>query len=466
MNNVLLISYLFPPSGTVGVGRALAYVRYLRQHGCHVSVLTAHRPQTPGYDPELCELVPDDVAVHRAWNPELPFTLRDRVWKRLASRHRERTEKRRDTYSIAPGCDYNLRSWAKAQLRCLAQRILFPDPQGTWVPWALRKATTVVTFADIDTVILNVPPFSTLRIGVALKHRFPGLKIIIDFRDEWLGYYLQRIDEPSPHKVRLAEKLEGEAVRTSSCVSTVTQEWVRRLRGRYPDEPSDKFICTPNGYEPDMFSDFKSRNRADSKMLVTYFGSVHMNGVYSPKNYLNAMERLPGEIRTRINTRFIGRVRPDAETCLQQSRVAVEQLGFMPKRQGLRYLEETDFLLLIATDPTSHAGKLFDYLATGKPILALTPPNGEIAKLLRETGAGWCADPYDLEAILAMLLKAFERLQTKEQLIQPKWDVIRTYSWPSIFKDFVFSLRIQERREDERRDLVKTENSKPTWAMM
>jgi glycosyltransferase involved in cell wall biosynthesis len=465
MDNVLLISYLFPPSGTVGVGRALAYVRYLRLYGCHVSVLTATMPQTPGYDPELCKLIPDDVAVHRAWNPELPFALRDRAWKGMTSRHQESTELQRDTYGIVQERDHNIRSWAKAQMRCLAQRVFFPDPQRTWVPWALRKAIKVVNSARIDTVILNVPPFSTLRIGVALKHRFPKLKVILDFRDEWLGYYLQRIDEPSPRKVRLAEKLEGEAVRASSYVSTVTQEWVRRLRRRYPDEPPDKFIWTPNGYEPDMFSDFRSRNRADGKMLVTYFGSVHMNGVYSPKNYLNAMERLPAEIRTRINTRFIGRVRPDAEACLQQSRVAVEQLGFMPKGQGLRYLEETDFLLLIATDPTSHAGKLFDYLATGKPILALSPPNGEIAKLLRETGAGWCADPYDLEAIQAMLLQAFDRLQAKECLIQPNWDVIRSYSWPLIFKDFVVSLRTHERREDERGDLEKTEISRRTWAL-
>jgi hypothetical protein len=111
-------------------------------------------------------------------------------------------------------------------------------------------------------------------------------------------------------------------------------------------------------------------------------------------------------------------------------------LGFMPKLQGLHYLEETDFLLLIATDPTSHAGKLFDYLATGKPILALSPPNGEIDKLLRETRTGWCIDPWDQAAIQTMLREAFTRLQTGQQLIKPNWDAIRSYSWPAIFANF------------------------------
>src|SRR6267378_56906 len=88
MANVLLVSYHFPPSGAIGVQRALAYTRHLRLYGCHVSVLTATAPQTPAYDPELCKSIPSDVRVHRAWNPELPFELRDQIWKRLMSRHR------------------------------------------------------------------------------------------------------------------------------------------------------------------------------------------------------------------------------------------------------------------------------------------------------------------------------------------------------------------------------------------
>jgi glycosyltransferase involved in cell wall biosynthesis len=266
-----------------------------------------------------------------------------------------------------------------ARIRSLAQRLFFPDPQATWVPFAVRKAVRVVNSEKIDTVILSAPPYSTLKIGIALRQRFPQLKIITDFRDEWLEYYLVQIDDPIPRKVQLAKELECEAVRASSYVTTVTREWMQRLRRRYPDEPTGKFIYTPNGYEPEAFHDFKPRSRADGKMLVTYFGSVHMNRVYSPKNYLDAIETLPAEVRDRIETRFIGRVRPDAQACLRQTKAIVRQLGFMPMAKGLRYLEETDFLLLIASDPTSHAGKLFDYFATAKPILALTPPNGEIA---------------------------------------------------------------------------------------
>jgi Glycosyl transferase 4-like domain len=439
MANVLLVSYPFPPSGTVGVARALAYIRYLRLHGCRVSVLTATLPQTPGYDENLGRLIPDDVRVHRAWNPELPFTLRDRVWRRLTSPQFSRIKTtaldfKQDTH--------DQRTWTAAKIHSLAQRLLFPDPQTTWVPFAIRKAGQVVGSDKIDTIILNAPPFSTLKIGIALKRAFPHIRIITDFRDEWLGYYLSQIDDPTPQKVRLAEQLEREIVKASSYVSTVTPEWVKRLRRRYPDEPEDKFIYTPNGYEPAMFENFRPRERHDGKMLVTYFGSVHTNRVYSPKNYLDSIEGLPVEVRKRIETRFIGRVRPDAEECLRQTRATVEQLGFIPKQQGIRYMEETDLLLLIASDATSHAAKLFDYLPTGKPILALSSPTGEIAKVLRETRTGWCVDPWNQTSIRAMLLQIFNRLESGERFVEPDWQAVRLYSWPAIFANFVVATRI------------------------
>ena len=437
MARVLLVSYHFPPSGAIGVPRALAYVRYLRLHDCHVSVLTATMPQTPAYDPELCKSIPSEVRVHRAWNPEFPFALRDQIWKRLTPRHGVSLKAQGSSPPRTVEADQDRLSWVTARIRSLAQRLLFPDPQVTWVPFAVRKAVRVINSEKIDTVILSAPPYSTLKIGIALGQRFPQLKIITDFRDEWLDYYLVQIDDPTPRKVQLAKALECEAVKASSYVTTVTQEWMRRLHRRYSEEQKDKFIYTPNGYEPKMFIDFRPRGRADAKMLVTYFGSVHMNRVYSPKNYLDALETLPADVRDRIETRFIGRVRPDAQACLQQTKAIVRQLGFMPMAKGLRYLEETDFLLLIASDATSHAGKLFDYFATAKPILALTPPDGEIAKLLQETRTGWCVDPWDVGAIREMLLQTFNRFKAGETLTEPNWDAIRTYSWPAIFANFV-----------------------------
>jgi glycosyltransferase involved in cell wall biosynthesis len=428
MSNVLLITYMFPPGGGIGTPRALAYTKYLPLQGCRLSVLSPTNPALRDYDPELCKLVPSNIVVHRAWNPELPISLRDRIWKTTA---RPAAHGREATIS-KPGA-------VRKSFRWLAQHILFPDPQATWVPLAFRKACSIVDREAIDSVVVNVPPFSILKVGIALKRKFPHLKLICDFRDDWVGYYLKQIDHPSGEKIRRAQELEAEAVDVSSYVSTVTEQWVNQMRSRYPRQPASKFIYTPNGYDPEMFRDFSSRSPAGEKMVVTYFGTVHNNRIYSPDNYLDAIETLPDELRTQIETRFIGRVVRDAEPSLRRTRTTVHRLGFMPKLQGIRYLQETDFVLLIATDPGSHAGKLFDYLGSGKPILALSPPGGEIDRLLQRTRSGWCADPWDKKAIQQMIVFAYQRLKQGGGIIHPDDDAVQTYAWPNVFANFAIA---------------------------
>jgi hypothetical protein len=324
--------------------------------------------------------------------------------------------------------------------------MLFPDPQVLWASSALRKACKVIERDAIDTVIVNMPPFSLLKVALALKRRFPGLRLITDFRDEWLGYYLTQLDQPTREKVRRAERLEAEAVHMSTYVSTVTETWVERLRQRYPNEPRSKFLCTPNGYDPEMFRGFRSQRHRDGKIVVTYFGTVHANRIYSPDNYLAAIEGLPSDIRGHFETRFIGRVVGAVPPSIRYPKSAVRSFGFMPKEQGIRHLQETDFVLLIATDPSSHAGKLFDYFGCGKPILALSPPGGEIDRLVRKTRTGWCADPWDISAIRKMLLSAYKQFNQGPPIINPDQEEIRTYSWPHIFDRFAVAVGISPAR--------------------
>ena len=425
MANVLLLTYMFPPAGGIGTPRALAYTQYLPRPGCRLSVLAPTNPALRDHDPGLDRLIPDDVVVHRAWNPELPMSFRDRIWKRGVQHH-----------NLAPSMRASAARSIARPFRWLAHHMLFPDPQILWAPSAFRKACRVIERDAIDTVIVNMPPYSLLKVALALKRQFPHLKLITDFRDEWLGYYLSQIDHPTEDKVRRAWELEAEAVHASTYVSTVTGTWVERLRRRYPAEPASKFVCTPNGYDPELFRDLKSTSRSDGKIIVTYFGTIHGNRVYSPDNYIAAIESLPPQIRNQVETRFIGRIIGDDQSSLTRTKANIRLLGFMPKEQGIRHLQESDFLLLIATDPSSHAGKLFDYFGCAKPILALSPPGGEIDRLLRLTRTGWCADPWDPAAIQQMILAACRQLRQGSPAMNPDLDAIQNYSWPRILDRF------------------------------
>lgn len=302
-----------------------------------------------------------------------------------------------------------------------------------WAHFATREAFRIVEREGIDTILLNTPPYSSMRIAVALKRRYPKVKLVADIRDDWVGYYLPLFDSAATeHKWRIARRLERELIECADYVSAVTPSQSRQIRERYPEQPTEKFLYTPNGYDPDAFRGFQSRAHAQPGIVMTYFGSVYGNPVYSPKHYLDAVDSLPEDVRSRFETRFIGRVAAEAAPVLSGRPSRVRQIGYLPQAEGIRHLEESDCLLLIASDPTTHAGKLFDYLATGKPILALTPPDGEIGRVIRETGTGWCVDPTDPRAIRAGLLDIDKRLQGGESALQPNWEAVRYFSWPEI----------------------------------
>lgn len=425
MPNVLLISYLFPPSAGIGSPRALSYARYLPEVGCRVFVLTARYATTAQSDPLLLTLVPMDTRVYRAFNPEVPYRFRDRLWKKVAPPRMATEVAATQSQGI-----WN-QPWKKA-LRNIIQRVACPDAQVGWAHFATSMACRLIPRHAIDSVLLNIPPYSSMKIGVTIKRRFPHVRLISDIRDDWQGYYLPFFDSAaSEYKRRLAMRLERELVECSDFVSAVTPAQRQTIRERYPDQSEKKFLCTPNGYSPERFEAFLPRRHGFDGMVVTYFGSVYVNPVYSPKPYLDAIDSLPEEIRRRIETRFIGRVAPEAVSLLGGRSSSVRQLGFMPQAEGMHYLEESDYLLLIARDSGTHAGKLFDYLPTGKPILAVTPPGGEIARMLEKTKTGWVL-PEDPVAMRQAIAEAYDRWRRGEMAIAPDRKAIDAYSWPSL----------------------------------
>jgi glycosyltransferase involved in cell wall biosynthesis len=424
---VLIVAYLFPPAGGVGVQRAISFAKHLPDLGCEVFVLTASSPAAPVRDASLLSQIPSRTRIYRAITPEPPYQWRDRVWNWLRASKSPAKEQK----STAGG--RSVFKVLKSVAGQVIQRALSPDPQVLWVPFALRKARRIIRKHGINTVLVTVPPFSSLEIGLQLKREFPHLKLISDFRDEWLGHFFGLDSAAHSYKFKLAEKLEREVVLHSDYVVSVTPPWVRQIRDRHPDQPDTKFICVPNGYDPDSFARFKPRPHTLDKIVITYAGTVYDNPVYSPKAYLEALDDLPEEVRSKIETRFIGRISSDAAHLFLSRSASTRQLGFLSQREAFRYMEESDYLLLIFGTPTGHSGKLFEYMATGKPILALSPPDGEIARLIRETRTGCCIAQDDLAAIRSRILEIYQQwLRGRDMTAPPDWSAIREYTRPAL----------------------------------
>ena len=416
-HRVLIITYLFPPSGGIGPPRYVAYTRHLRDHGCEVSVITAKNPNTPLYDPGLGKMVPPETRVHRVFNPDVPYALRDKIWKKITAGAGANKALGQPDQAAAAGNNGRpggLMPAVKRLAKGLIERVFNPDVQRFWVPFVLRRARQVIRDEGIQTVILNTPPFSLHGIIPPLKREFPHLKWITEVRDDWIGYYLENFDSAANQaKRQLAVRMEGAGMRASDYVVAVTPTNRDDIRARYPDQPNSKFICIPNGYDADLYEDFHPTRQGRDNMVIAYFGSLYASPPYDIRGFLEAADALPDEIRSRIELQFIGRVAAEAKPILQGRKTKIVEVGFLPRAEGVNRLAHCDYLLQPANDPTQHAGKLFDYLATGLPIIALSPAGSEVARLIAETRGGVTVDGRDIPGIQKMLTAALARLEGK-----------------------------------------------------
>ncbi len=432
--NLLLITFSFPPAGGVGVLRAVSLAKYLPENDVRVDVLTARNAPAVGKDLTLLQQIPANVTVHRTWTLDLPFWLRKSVKKAITGgKGRPSPAGSAATGAKKPG--------RGNPLKRLIGNLLLPDPQVGWLPFALPAAVRIIRKRKIDAVIITVPPFSSVKMVPRLRKLFPVLPILVDFRDEWISTTLDLVSFNSNTRARtVAQETEREAVHDATAVVLVTEAARRELQSRYPNEPAEKFLYLPNGY------DLASPARATAqpiardprqKILLTYIGTVY--GSTAPGSFVEAVRGLSPAIRERLRIRFIGHIETPAyrEQLLSLGNT-IELKGFVPQAEALAAIRDTDYLLLITHDRINVAAKFYDYLGGGKPILGAVHPEGDVRRLLEETRAGRWASVNDPGAIRSMLIAAVESAASTPE---PDYDRIASYHRRTIAAWYAASLK-------------------------
>ena len=186
----------------------------------------------------------------------------------------------------------------------------------------------------------------------------------------------------------------------------------------------------PNGYDPATFENFRPRRHAGDKIVVTYVGTVY--SVCSPRYYLDALDDLPPEIRDDFELILVGRVVEEERKYLDSRKSRIRVLGFLPQAEAFRHMEETDYLLLTVVNDFCIAGKLFEYLRAGKPIVAITPPGGETGRTISETAGGWSVDPGDRDGIRELLCRIHREMRSGVNTFAPKGEKIRAFARPGL----------------------------------
>jgi glycosyltransferase involved in cell wall biosynthesis len=416
--NVLLVTYSFPPAGGVGVLRAASLARYLPTEGIRLDVLTTRNASAVGTDSTLLKEIPAEVTVHRTATLDLPFGLKKGIKKLITGK----TPPARGPQVTAPTAKSNFLKQALGDL-------LLPDPQVTWLPVLTRAASRLIRTRKIDLVLITVPPFSSVLLVAKLRERFPALPIVVDFRDEWLSTTIDLVSfSRSERAIKVARAAEANAVANATAVVAVTEAARSEIRNRYPQEPDSKFKLIPNGFDASRVS--RSLPSSDpgprDRIVATYVGSIY--GSTEPSTLVDALLSLPPEIKSCFKLRFIGHIEdPGSREALLGLGDIVELKGFVPQHEALAAVNEADYALLITHDPLNVSAKFYDYIGSGKPILATVHPNGEVRRMLEELRAGWWAGSRDVQGIRQLFLDAAARGHSVTDSFHPDMERVAEY---------------------------------------
>lgn len=388
MRNVLIIAYYFPPLGLSGVQRIAKLAKYLPENGWHPVVLTAEPGGYFAFDASLlAEVEAAGVEIHRT--PSLDPTR----WLGRRRPIRMPNEARR-------------RWWARVN-----HLVFVPDSRVGWYPWAVREGKRLLRARRFDAILSSAPPYTGHLVGASLS-RWSGLPLLVDFRDDWLGN--PRHVYPTPLHRRLHARLERRVVRASRRVTTINDHICRALSARTGGPGAPPFSVLPQGFDPDDFTR-EPAPRTPGRMRLLYAGVFY--DVQTPDPFLRALalllERRP-MLRDQIEAFFVGLV-PEPSVALARSlglSEVVHLAGYLPHAETVAHLQAADVLWMTVGRRAGAEGistsKLFEYMGSRKPILALVP-EGTVREALAPYGAAVVAPPDDVEAIAGALEGLWER---------------------------------------------------------
>jgi glycosyltransferase involved in cell wall biosynthesis len=295
---------------------------------------------------------------------------------------------------------------ALRQASLLYRRVLMPDEFVSWTATAIPAAIRIVRRERIDVVMTTSPPASVNLVGAAVKRR-TGVPWVADLRDSIAANPDRRIESLAVRAKERGQRLVAQLVaHFADAVVGVTPAIVDEMR----ELGAERTAMIPNGSDFDDFDGLEYRR--GERFRITHTGTFF--GKRDPRPFLEAVERSGLD----VVARFVGGLRAADREWAEQRGLSdrIEELPHVPRRKALELQRDSEALLLLLPEAggrgrTVPSGKIFEYLAAERPILAAVPPDGAAAQIVREAGAGIVVAPDDVQSIesaLSGLVKRWE----------------------------------------------------------
>lgn len=399
--NVLMIACAFPPTGGPGVQRSAKFAKYLPQFKWKPTVWTSDQLESLPMDPTLLQDLTEDVTVHTH-----SVGGKIRAMRRMfrgAMNAREGEGITGAASRFAKSVDWRMEVWQNSNS--------LPDEYITWARRSVQPLLRLIEKESIDLIYSTFSPASNHWLAMELK-RQTGLPWIADFRDLWTDDYRYR--ESSIKRRNAHRELEREFLETADLVVGVSEKQTAILANHVPSL-RQKFLTVTNGFDSDDFDQLETSTASPHRFVISHVG--RFDQWRTNDALFTAMKQFASSLgtdREHFLLRIVGHAGKTTLNKICETGLPFEFTGYQSHADAVHAMRSSDALMLnVPSGPNSESvipAKLFEYLASQKPILVVGPENGTCEQIVQDCNAGIAVsfDATDIANALGQLYTAWK----------------------------------------------------------
>ena len=414
MKRVLIITYYCPPSGGSGVQRWVKFAKYLPKEGWQPVIYTPENPELTTIDKTLAAEIPPEAEVVKTHIFEPYGIYRKLMGKGSSTDLKALTSAGSDGNEVNP-VNGGKKSWKQKLSLYIRGNFFIPDPRIMWVRPSVKFLKSYLKKHPVDAIVSTGPPQSMHLIGLELS-KATGLPWLADFRDPWTKIFYFKHLELTHRSEAKHQALEKKVVDGATRVIAVSP----MVKKDFEAITSTPVELITNGFDEE---DFNDPFEADEYFNITHTGLFASDG--DPEilwKVLAAKCQEDKEFRKLLRIRLVGKTDQEIVNSIETAGLGpnLVNLGYQSHEVAVREQRNASVLILpLRKEPEYEAvlpGKLFEYLASRRPILGIGQTDGAMAQVVRNTGSGIVYDWNEEQKIRRWVDFSWEEFKNHELL--------------------------------------------------
>jgi len=392
---LLIITYYFPPAGGPGVQRWLKFVKYLPEFDVQPIVYVPENPTYPIVDEGLVSEISDKVIVlkNKIWEPyQLASVFSKNKTKKISSGIFP--QKKKQTFLDKTFL------WVRGNL-------FIPDARVFWVKPSVSYLEKYIQENNIDTIVTSGPPHSLHLIGLELQQKLK-VKWFADFRDPWTTIGYHKALRLSSYAEKKHKSLEHKVLNSADEI-IVTSKTTKTEFETITNKP---ITVITNGYDVETVE----KQTLDSKFSLAHIGSFlsDRNPPFLWEVLVELLKEVP-EFKSHLEIKLIGAVSQEVLDAIKDHQLNdyLNLLGYVSHQEAVAHQRKSQVLLLIEINSEDTKsiipGKLFEYMVSNRPIIAIGPQGSDFADIVTQTNTGVFFDYSEKAKLKSVILDFFNQ---------------------------------------------------------